>query len=115
MSQLAICNFGVRQGSILGPLLFLVFINDIFSLPLSSSIFSYADDTTLLISGSTLDDAIGGINGDLCVLNAWFSTNRIKINYSKSHAMLFQPFQSSLTLPAGVIRFNGVGIPGVSS
>ena len=48
LSTSAVCNTGVAQGGILSPLLFIIFINDLFYLETNCEIFSYADDTTIM-------------------------------------------------------------------
>ena len=80
---------GVPQGSILGPLLFLIFINDICNLPMNLYPLLFADDTTLLYANANIDDLISTVNNDLDVLSKWFKSNRLLLNINKTNFMFF--------------------------
>ena len=82
-------SFGVPQGSTLGPLLFLLFINDIFESIEHSELFLFADDSTLICSQSSLSLLERKINADLASLNVYCVNNHIVINSSKTKYMCF--------------------------
>ncbi len=69
-SDLKLINAGVPQGSVLGPLLFLVYVNDITENLLSITRL-FADDSSLSFTSSILNDLEGIINHDLQIINAW--------------------------------------------
>ena len=86
---------GVPQGSILGPLLFLVFINDLFSVNLSegSSILVYADDILLFKPLSSPSD-LSALQQDVDLMGTWISANYLSVNEVKSKCMLISRSRS---------------------
>ena len=79
---------GVPQGSVLGPLLYLVYVNDIAESPLSL-IRLFADDSSLIYSAATIKDIEGIINHDLRMLVRWAAEWSINFNPLKTEVMLF--------------------------
>lgn len=82
-------DHGVPQGSVLGPLLFNIYVNQLGDLPLKSKIFLYADDTVLALACDTYDDGARIIQEDICVLVDWFNINSIFVNTSKTKLLCF--------------------------
>ena len=77
------------QGLLLGPLLFNIFINEIFLFVENTSICSYADDTTIYACNSDLEAIINGLEVDSSILLKWFSENYMQLNEKKCYFMIF--------------------------
>ena len=89
-SNLTIMYFGVPQGSVLGPLLFLIYINDLHNCIKFCTTRHFADDTNLLIKNTSLKQMQKRLNLDLRALNNWLKANKISLNASKTEFILFR-------------------------
>ena len=82
-------NYGTPQGSVLGPLIFLIFCNDLHLHLIFLACIQFADDTTLYISHTNLNYIQFCLEHDLRILQDWFQANKLTLNVSKSVVILF--------------------------
>ena len=87
-SSWKIISYGVPQGSILGPLLFNIFICDMFYFLEEFDIANYADDTTPFCGGVNHDEVVNNLEMSSSILFKWLKDNQMKINTDKSHLLL---------------------------
>ena len=87
ISDIAYLFCGVRRGSILGPLLFLIYVNDIKYCDCDSRLF--ADDTDVFVSDTSVCDVNGQANSILSSLSAWFTSNKLSVSIDKTCYSLF--------------------------
>ena len=81
---------GVPQGSVLGPILFLLYINDITGLKISGSFTLFADDATIAWSHANEDELKRVVNNDICEVKKWCDSNLLTLNINKTCIMNFK-------------------------
>lgn len=84
-------TIGVPQGSVLAPLLFLIYINDVASANLEGDLFLYADDSTLIYASDSHNENVSRANNDLTTFNNFLQHNGLKLNSEKTKIMHFSP------------------------
>ena len=111
---------GVPQGSILGPLLFILYVNDISKVSLTSSLILFADDTNIFFSGKNPQILQDSICKELNAFNNWFAANKLSLNIDKTNFVVFGNFHNNfdfrisldgkLLVRANKVKFLGVQI-----
>ena len=87
-SEIQDIQCGVPQGSCLGPLLFLIYINDLPFALRRTKVTMYADDTSISYSSKSVSDLCNAINSDLQNLSSWLQGNKLSLNVAKTQSMI---------------------------
>ena len=108
-----IVNIGVPQGSILGPLLFLVYVNEIPSISQKFSTTMFADDCTLTFCDSNLNQLLSDCNDEIAHFKSWSDSNRLTINVDKTVGMLIS--NPNVNLPTNSIMLQDHAISNIQA
>ena len=107
-SNLKPIRVGVPQGSSLGPMFFLIYINDLHN-SLASEPRLFADDTCLLVEGSNSEQLEINLNAELHHLHLWCSVNKLFINSAKTNIVIIPPKQ--IKAPISHLNFSSIETP----
>ena len=82
-------TYRVPQGSILGPISFILYISDLCNVSDFLKFVLFADDTNFFASGDNIANLCENINRELLKINDWFKINKLSLNFSKTNFMVF--------------------------
>ena len=88
LSNLRYMSYGVPQGSILGPLLFIIYINDLSKYLTETKCSLYADDTAVYCNGTSIVDIVLSLRIDMSYINEWLRANKLTLNVKKTKYMI---------------------------
>ena len=99
-------TLGVPQGSILGPLMFIIYINDISSSVQYSHVNIYADDTAIFLEGNDIDYIRKFLQLDMEGLSVWLEVNKLSLNLTKTVCMVVTTHQKNKALAKSNVNLN---------
>ena len=107
-------NYGIPQGSVLGPLIYLLYVNDIMDCDIASDLSMFADDTAMVAHGKVLADVVSQVNHDMTKLTGWFNANKLSVNLDKTKCMFFSKnAHEDCKLP--ILEVNGIQLKFVNN
>lgn len=115
VSQPITTNQGVPQGSILGPLLFLLYVNDLPNCLNTSDCILYADDTTIFAGDKDLNNLTTLLNKDLSSISAWCHKNALQMNATKTCFMIFHTHHKQMPLVPSLNLDNHIIYPSITA
>lgn len=109
-SDPAFNDLGVPQGSVLGAILFILYINDMPHMLKSSFINLFADDTLIYVYGNDCDDLRRRLNEDLERINEWLRLNKLKLNVSKTKCLVIGNSSKKFAINSIIMDGEEIGI-----
>ena len=103
--------FGVPQGSVLGPKLFILYINDMCNVSEKLKLILFADDTNIFCAGNNLHELQDMVSNEMGKLKSWFDKNKLSLNLSKTKVMLFSNSRINIDFN---INIDGISIERVN-
>ena len=100
---------GVPQGSVLGPLFFLIYVNDMVRACRGLDLVLFADDTNIFAEGRDTAELFGRVNAGLGELSRWFRCNRLTLNLKKTEYVYFRGPKGG-EIPPGGLEVGGEGV-----
>ena len=108
ISNKAVITCGVPQGSVLGPLLFLFYANDIQYSSDKFNFYLFADETNILYADKDIKSLGTLVNCELRKVCNWLTANRLTLNINKSNYVIFRPYQKQLALKPKIVVYDNV-------
>lgn len=96
VSEMKVVKYGVPQGTVLGPLLFNIYLNDLFKLKVKGEVIGFADDTAIFYSEQDWILLKKNVEADLSVIFSWFHNRLLTVNYSKTCYLPFTSYNKFL-------------------
>ena len=111
LSSASLLHCGVPQESIIGPLLFLIYINDLSNCLNAGAPWIYADDTNVTFSAATIPDLEYQTNSDLKYIDRWFKAQKLSLNVAKMEFMFTSSRQKLQSLNGYTTNIQIDGVP----
>ena len=106
---------GVPQGSVLGPLFYIIYANDLLDKIIHCKVALYADDTVLFMANKNFETSIKQMQSDINSIEAWCKTNGIMANTDKTKIMLFGSKHTLKEVPPHIIHFGSTNLQSVNT
>ena len=110
----ASCSQGVPQGSVLGPVLFSIYVRGLPGCVSASSVLQFADDVNMYAAGDTTEEVVDKLNGDLIKLSDYLKGKRMKLNPAKTKFILLHRKTTDVPMSA-YVTIDGVHVPRTQS